>query len=189
VGGGLACRVGPARGLRYPHGVHWAHWERAGAQPVHGVLAQCVLGCGLLEKPLHFPAIREFGDQTLLGCGLMLGFWVIAPGSGGNASQQLPSNPPERCPAGTEETKRPSAGLVQQPDRDVSVLAPSPRATCSSLPVEDGVSALVLHTAVPRMVWMDTRSSLADDCLPWKIRDLAPGVLIPWDNLSWKCQQ
>lgn len=126
------CLVG---GLKYPCGVHWACWERAGTQPVYRVLAQHVLGCGLLAKPLNFPANREFGDQTQLKYGLILDFWAIAPGSRGNASQQPQSNPPDRYPAGTEETKPSSTGVVRQPARDVSVFVLSPHTASSCLPV------------------------------------------------------
>lgn len=37
------------------------------------VLAQHVLGCGLLANPLNSPGNKHFGDQTQLKCGLTLG--------------------------------------------------------------------------------------------------------------------
>lgn len=172
-----------SRGLKYPRGARWACWERAGAQP--GVLARYVPA-----KPFPFPANREFGDQTQLKYGLIPSFWVVAPGSRGKASHQPRSNPPDRRPAGTKETKLPSTGVVRQPDRDVSVLVLSLCATSPGLPTEDGLSTL-LCCMYPSHGWSRWTCApvFADDCLPCKIRGLALEDLIPQDNLSWKCQQ
>lgn len=159
--------MGPGGGLTYPRGVPWACSERVETPPVHGLLAQPVRSCGPLAKPLDFPANRELGEQTHLRDGLMLGFWVIAPGSRGNASQQPHSNPPDRRPAGREDTKVPCAGLVWQPGRDVSVLVSSPHTVSSCLPAENGLPTLLLHpVAILRVVQKDVGPGLCLQMTP-----------------------